>query len=328
VSGKRARSPFKPLCLIALLFSAGGFTASGGKNDAVPASTPSVENPWSITVPASAEAGDCLVVRIESGSALADAEVILRGGTGEIVLRAVPFEAAERSGSASEGPFRLVALIPLASTLESGTYSVETAALLDGRAVNLVTRIVLEEKNFFSEEIALDPSNTAIKNDTSPQRLAQMDLLNELLNRRNPDAPRFAGPFVNPLGSARRTSQFGDRRVYRYSNGRRETAVHWGVDFGVPTGTPVFASGDGRVLMAEKRISTGWTVVIEHLPGVYSLYYHLDALLTAAGEDVRAGTLIARSGNTGLSTGAHLHWEFRVNGVPVSPDWFAGRILF
>ena len=80
--------------------------------------------------------------------------------------------------------------------------------------------------------------------------------------------------------------------------------------------------------MSEERISTGNTIVIEHLPGVYSLYYHLDTLLAGCGEFVRAGTLIGRSGNTGLSTGPHLHWEFRVNGEAVSPDWFVGRVLF
>jgi len=328
VSDKRARSRFKTLCLIALVFTMGGFLASGGKNEVMPPSTLAVEMPWSITVTAAASPGDCLVVRIESAGPLADAEVILRGEAGEIVLRALPFVAAALPGVANGRPFGLVALVPLPSTLESGSYSVETAALQDGQPVSLVNPVLIEEKVFLSEEIKLGPSNTAIKNDKSPQRLAQIDILNELLNTQNPGAPRFSGPFASPLGNARRTSQFGDRRIYRYSNGKKDTSIHWGVDFGVPTGTPVFASGDGRVVMAEKRVSTGWTVVIEHLPGVYSLYYHLDALLASAGEDVRTGTLIARSGNTGLSTGAHLHWEFRVNGVPVSPDWFAGRILY
>jgi len=79
--------------------------------------------------------------------------------------------------------------------------------------------------------------------------------------------------------------------------------------------------------MAENRISTGFTVVIEHLPGVYSLYYHLDALLAGEGETVRTGSLIGRSGNTGLATGPHLHWEFRVNGEAADPDWFTGRVI-
>ena len=78
-------------------------------------------------------------------------------------------------------------------------------------------------------------------------------------------------------------------------------------------------------MLAESRISTGWSVVVEHLPGVYSLYYHLDSLAASEGEAVRAGTLIGRSGSTGLSTGPHLHWEFRVNGEAVSPDWFLSR---
>jgi len=314
-----ARRRLKPLWFLALMFAAGGFLASGGKNEV---------EPWSVTVPASAHPGDCLVVRIESGSSLMDATVTLLGATGEIVSRTLPFDILPERAEDSTGPFGLVALVPLPSTLDGGAYSVEVSALQHGRPVNLVTPVTVEPKDFFSEEIPLNPANTAIKTDSSPLRLAQIKALNELLFAWNPAAPRFTGPFISPVGAARRSSRFGDRRVYRYASGKKDTAIHWGIDFGVPTGTPVFAAGDGTVIMAEKRISTGWTVVVEHLPGVYSLYYHLDALLAAKGETVRSGTLIARSGNTGLSTGAHLHWEFRVNGEPVSPDWFAGRTLY
>jgi len=319
MKNKPARGRLQALWMLALVFAAGGFLAPLGQSEA---------EPWSVTVPASASPGDCLVVRIESGSLPADAAVTLRGATGDTVSRTVPFDILPERAADSTEHFGLVALVPLPSTLEAGSYSVEVSALQHGRPVSLVTPVTVEPKDFFSEEIALNPANTAIKTDTSPLRLAQIKALNELLFARNPAAPRFAGPFVSPVGAARRSSQFGDRRVYRYANGKKDTGIHWGIDFGVPTGTPVFAAGDGTVVMAEKRISTGWTVVLEHLPGVYSLYYHLDALLAAKGETVRAGTLIARSGNTGLSTGAHLHWEFRVNGEPVSPDWFAGRTLY
>ena len=74
--------------------------------------------------------------------------------------------------------------------------------------------------------------------------------------------------------------------------------------------------------MAENRISTGWSVVIEHLPGVYSLYYHMDSLTVEKGDMVKRGTLIGYSGATGLATGPHLHWEVRVNGNAVNPDFF------
>jgi murein DD-endopeptidase MepM/ murein hydrolase activator NlpD len=66
-------------------------------------------------------------------------------------------------------------------------------------------------------------------------------------------------------------------------------------------------------------------VIIEHLPGLYSLYYHLDKIHIAEGTLVEAGTLLGESGSTGLSTGPHLHWEIRVAGENADPDAFMAR---
>jgi murein DD-endopeptidase MepM/ murein hydrolase activator NlpD len=127
---------------------------------------------------------------------------------------------------------------------------------------------------------------------------------------------------VLPSKLTRRTSFFGDRRIYKYTNGRSETSLHNGIDFGIPLNTPVCACGAGKVIMSEYRISTGWTIVIEHLPGLYSLYYHLNNISVETGTMVKAGDDIALSGNTGLSTGPHLHWEMRLLGEAVNPDFF------
>jgi murein DD-endopeptidase MepM/ murein hydrolase activator NlpD len=124
------------------------------------------------------------------------------------------------------------------------------------------------------------------------------------------------------VASKRLTSFFGDRRVYRYVNGKRDTAVHAGVDYGVPTGTRVLAAAPGRVALAQFRISTGFSVVLEHLPGLYSLYYHLDSLSVFPGSMVQAGELLGFSGMTGLATGPHLHWEVRASTENADPDCF------
>jgi murein DD-endopeptidase MepM/ murein hydrolase activator NlpD len=137
-----------------------------------------------------------------------------------------------------------------------------------------------------------------------------------------------AGVFSPPVTSTRRTSFFGDRRIYKYSSGLSDTSIHAGVDFGVPTGTPVTSCGAGRIVLAAPRIVTGNSVVIEHLPGVYSLYYHLSAIEVKEGDMVETGTRIGLSGATGLATGPHLHWELRVNGENTDPDvWIARPIL-
>jgi murein DD-endopeptidase MepM/ murein hydrolase activator NlpD len=89
----------------------------------------------------------------------------------------------------------------------------------------------------------------------------------------------------------------------------------------------VVASGSGRVVMAEERLLTGLTVVLEHLPGVYSLYYHLDSLLVRQGDEVQLGQRVGTVGMTGLATGPHLHWELRVSGTAVDPDSLVARPL-
>ena len=274
----------------------------------------------SITAPDSASPGETVSVIITTPDEQEAISAVLYSMLEEPVVRAQAFPLDRDKKSA----YRFAAFIPLSTLLENGVYRLEIHC-----GNTIVTReLRVEHRDFIEETIPLDNKNTAIKSDTSKKRMEQINKLTKILQTVSTDAPIFPGPFVSPVSATRRTSHFGDRRTYRYSNGKTRRDLHFGIDYGIPTGTPVFASGDGRIVMAESRITTGWTVVIEHLPGIYSLYYHLDHLDTAEGEFVRAGTLIGKSGCTGLSTGPHLHWEFRVNGEAVDPDWFAGRVLF
>jgi len=262
-----------------------------------------------------------MTVSFVSDAPITDAAVTLKNASGAAVCKAKSF-------SVDASPWRRIALIAIPSTVKAGDYALETFALRGCEAIVSTVQVRVERRAFAQESITLDSANTAIKSDLGSERLAQIEALTKILSTFDSGAPRFSGPYKAPVASKRRTSPYGERRVYRYDTGKSETGIHFGIDYGIPAGTPVFASGDGIVVMAERRISTGWTVVIEHLPGVYSLYYHLDALTSSAGESVRTGTLIGRSGATGLATGPHLHFEWRVNGEAVSPDWFIENSLF
>jgi murein DD-endopeptidase MepM/ murein hydrolase activator NlpD len=72
--------------------------------------------------------------------------------------------------------------------------------------------------------------------------------------------------------------------------------------------------------MVADRVISGKTVVLEHLPGVYGLHYHLEETRVAVGDTVEATDVIGTVGATGLATGPHLHWEVRVSRVPVEPE--------
>lgn len=94
---------------------------------------------------------------------------------------------------------------------------------------------------------------------------------------------------------------------------------HNGVDFGLPVGSLVVAPADGIVDKASFSRSAGYYIVVRHSGGLSTVYMHLSKLSVRPGQRVKQGTTLARSGNTGLSTGPHLHYEVRVNGRAVNP---------
>ena len=184
------------------------------------------------------------------------------------------------------------------------------------------------ERSFESEEIPLNPVNTSLRTQPDPKKTAEAELLLSILNRTG-DTVYAEEVFATPVpANTRRTSFFGDRRVYVYATGKRDTAIHAGIDYGVPTGTKVVCPANGRVVLARPRIVTGNSVVLEHLPGLYTIYYHLDKILVEEGALVKTGDILAESGSTGLSTGPHLHWEIRAGSENTDPDAMtAGALL-
>lgn len=133
----------------------------------------------------------------------------------------------------------------------------------------------------------------------------------------------WAGEFIQPVQGTLTTS-FGAYR--EYNDGRRESR-HGGMDLGAPTGTPVLAANAGRVVFAGALNVYGNGIVIDHGLGLASAYFHLHSIGVQVGQIVQKGDVIGTVGNTGLSTGAHLHWEMRLGNVPVDPtQWMSHAI--
>ena len=119
-----------------------------------------------------------------------------------------------------------------------------------------------------------------------------------------------------PIAYARMSSKFGARRHPVLGTMR----MHKGVDYAASTGTPIMAAGDGRVQFAGWQGGYGRTVILDHGRGHTTLYAHMSRLgKIKQGQRVAQGTVIGYVGTTGLSTGPHLHYEFRINGVHRNP---------
>ena len=224
----------------------------------------------------------------------------------------------------------MLAGIPLSTWLSgTDTYSLKVIISAAGaKEKEIMLPFGIQEKQFVSERIPLDARNTGIRKNASPARRTQIEKLNTILETVTPQNVYTLKPFTLPVDSKRITSGFGDRRVFEYPDKKTSTSLHYGIDYGVPTGTPVQSCAEGKVMLAENRISTGWSVVIEHLPGLYSLYYHLDSLDVHEGQYVKQGERLGLSGATGLATGPHLHWEVRLNREAVNPEFFLTDFSF
>jgi hypothetical protein len=217
-----------------------------------------------------------------------------------------------------------VSITAISSLAVSGQASIVVKS--NGQEIASVP-LTIEGRDFVAEEIPLNPSNTAIRTEPDPQKTRESEILWEIISTSGNTVYANDETFLRPVTSTRKTSFYGDRRVYVYSTGRRDTSVHAGVDFGVPMKTEVKAAASGKVILAAFRIVTGNSIIIEHFPGVYSLYYHLNDLLVTEGDMVNIGDVIGLSGTTGLSTGPHLHWEMRVATENADPDAFLARKL-
>lgn len=97
---------------------------------------------------------------------------------------------------------------------------------------------------------------------------------------------------------------------------------HNGVDFGSGRGVEVYAASSGRVALSEFSKSYGNYIIIEHNDGTSSVYAHLDRIVVSKGNIVKKGDLIGYTGNTGRSSGPHLHYEVRIKGIPVDPKGY------
>jgi murein DD-endopeptidase MepM/ murein hydrolase activator NlpD len=152
------------------------------------------------------------------------------------------------------------------------------------------------------------------------QLVAQSRSMEELFQLASNKAAMMQSiPAIQPVSNKDLTqvaSGFGQRihPIYKIPK------MHWGIDFTAPTGTEIYATGNGTIRTVEKLNSGfGYHVVIAHGSGYETLYAHMSKILVRQGQKVKRGQVIGLVGNTGTSVGPHLHYEVMKNGEKVNP---------
>ncbi|TVR24347.1 MAG: M23 family metallopeptidase [Anaerolineaceae bacterium] len=175
----------------------------------------------------------------------------------------------------------------------------------DSVTINGTARVVLG--GFIRQDVTI-PADRAYLIDPIVER-TELARLNSLFEQYTAEQLWDEDGFMLPV-QAETTSPFGAFRVFNETTESR----HTGWDFRTATGTPIRAMGAGRVVFAGLLDIRGNHVVIDHGYGIFSGYSHFSQTHVTRGQAVRSGQIIGVSGNTGRSSGPHLHWEIAVNG--------------
>ncbi len=205
-----------------------------------------------------------------------------------------------------------VALVPVDYRTVPADYTLQVAVVKGDRVVyNTEQAITVNPREFTIQKLYV--SSELLSN--RDEALWAEDRIHTGEARAQSNAgPLWDGPFLQPL-EGRITTQFGQ---IRYINDQ-ESGRHSGLDIAAPLGTPVMASNSGVVVLARFLHVTGNTVILDHGLNLFSSYSHLDQIDMKVGQPIRKGQVIGTVGNTGFSTGPHLHWAVSIGGVFVEP---------
>ncbi|MBN2472877.1 MAG: LysM peptidoglycan-binding domain-containing protein [Anaerolineae bacterium] len=191
---------------------------------------------------------------------------------------------------------------------EPGQYALSiTAQDSGGASMTFTTALRVKDGGYGREQITVDP---ALMDEAL--NIAEHQVLAGMMSGFTLEK-YYDGPLGLPA-AAPVTSRFGTRRSY---NGGAYDRFHTGTDFAGPPGAPIYAPANGQVVMVDTLNIYGLCTIIDHGWGVYTMYAHQTDSMVQAGQSVTSGETIGTIGNSGRSSGPHLHWEVWVSGVEV-----------
>jgi murein DD-endopeptidase MepM/ murein hydrolase activator NlpD len=201
-----------------------------------------------------------------------------------------------------------------------GTYPIEltgetSPGKMPRRKISFTRTFVVARGKYPKTEVKLSVEGkfTAPSPEQQKQIEEGVEVKKDYLSRVTPER-EWSGEFTAPA-EAEISDVFGAERVF---NGKAQS-THFGLDFRVPTGTPVAAMNDGTVLLARPLYFEGNFVVLDHGQGLLTLYLHLSEFKVKEGDQVKRGQIVGLSGGTGRATGPHLHVAVRWQGIYLDP---------
>lgn len=207
----------------------------------------------------------------------------------------------------------LYAIIAISPDLEPGIYQLRiTGTNISADDKNLKKPVVIAAKEFHTSYFTMPPERTE---GWTAARLAEDREKIRLARDTTEPHPLWLKTFVSPL-EGRISSLYGAIRFINNNPPRR----HSGIDIAAAEGTPVIATNNGIVRLAESQLSGGNTVIIDHGIGLSSTYMHLHSMAVTEGQTIERGDLIGTVGMTGYATGPHLHWEVNIKQTAVNPE--------
>lgn len=244
----------------------------------------------------------------QGGAILVSVTGPVQSGTVQFLGRALSLAQGERS---------LYTFAGVRPEDEPGTHALRVEFLLrNSTRATYDADILIHATDWAVDSVDFGPEQQALLDAATVE--AENRTLSAVYGGRTPKK-LWSGPWLYPI-VAGITAPFGEQRSV---NGGAPSGHHTGTDLGAAEGTEVYATNAGRVVMTRRLEIRGNMVIVDHGGGLFSGYAHLSSISVQEGQDVLPGDLIGLVGSTGLSTGAHLHWEMSAGGVLVDPVRFA-----